>query len=103
MTTTPTESIANEVATTDGSLLEQLLSETHVNPADEAYDITRHGLQALVSQLVESESQVARVDKSVIDHLIADIDAKTTLTLALQESPQSRQANLLLRHSEYRL
>ncbi len=62
------------VAKAEVSLLDSLLAETNVMPQDEAYGITRQGLEALVSQLAASGQAVDRVDKLLIDRLIAKID-----------------------------
>lgn len=56
------------------SILDEFLAETHVTPQDEAYGITKSGLQALIKQLAGEAQNVERLDKSLIDRLIADLD-----------------------------
>ena len=56
------------------SLLDSLLAETHVTQADEAYHITKNGLGALLQQMAEQSEPTERIDKILIDRLIAKID-----------------------------
>lgn len=73
------------------SLLDELLAETHVAPQDEAYGITKSGLQALVRQLAGEAQNVERVDKGLIDRLIADLDQ--TISIQVDE---------ILHHEQFR-
>lgn len=59
---------------TKTSLLDELLAETHASPQDEAYGITKSGLQALVRQMAGDAEAIERVDKSLVDRFIADLD-----------------------------
>ena len=68
-------------ATAPYSILEDLLSETHFKPQDEGYALAKEGVAALLGQLVALNSPLERVDKSLIDHLIAEIDARVSLQL----------------------
>lgn len=56
------------------SLLDSLLAETHVTQGDEAYEVTKNGLEALIRQLAEQGESMERIDKSLVDRLIARID-----------------------------
>ena len=80
-----TETTANK------SILDELLRETHVLPDDEAYDITKSGLQALIRQLAGEAEEIDRVDKLLVDRLIANIDQTI-----------SRQVDEILHHEQFR-
>ncbi len=58
------------------SLLDQLIDATRVKPGDEAYSITRQGLEAFVAELLEPARQTEKVGAGVIDDMIANLDAK---------------------------
>ena len=58
------------------SLLDQLVNAARVKQGDDAYSITRHGIQAFVSQLLEPQRAVERVTQATVDDMIADLDKK---------------------------
>ncbi len=60
----------------DGSLLDQLIDATRVKPGDEAYSVTRQGLEAFVAELLEPSRQSEKVSAGLIDDMIASLDAK---------------------------
>ncbi len=66
-------------STAEISLLQEIVQATRVKPADESYSITCKGVQALVSQLLESGHQPAKVSNAVLDDMIAVIDRKLSL------------------------
>ncbi len=74
--------------TTEGSLLDDILSETKLTPTDEGYDVTRTGIKALMKELLSPKHQNEKVDKAFADALIAEIDEKI-----------SRQVDVIL-HNE---
>jgi type VI secretion system protein ImpC len=61
------------------SLLEEILQATRLKPADEAYSITRKGVEALISQLLEPGHETLKVSKAGLDSMIAEIDRKMSL------------------------
>ena len=61
------------------SLLEQIVQATRLKPADEAYTITRKGVEALISQLLEPGHETEKVSKAGLDDMIAEIDRKLSL------------------------
>jgi type VI secretion system protein ImpC len=60
----------------EGSLLDEILGLTPMRPADEGYDLTKKGVEALITELVSSGKATEKVDKSIIDTMIAEIDRK---------------------------
>jgi type VI secretion system protein ImpC len=76
--------------TTEGSLLDDILSETKLVPTDEGYDVTRTGIKALLKELMSPKHQNEKVDKAFADALIAEIDEKI-----------SRQVDVILHHPDF--
>jgi len=71
------EQTAGAAATEDTrSLLDQLVESARVKPGDEAYSITKQGIQAFISQLLEPQRSVERVTQATVDDMIADLDRK---------------------------
>jgi len=56
------------------SLLEQVIQEMGVARADEGYDAARRGVSFLFEKLLETETPVDRVDQTVVNDLITEID-----------------------------
>jgi type VI secretion system protein ImpC len=63
------------------SLLEEIVQATRLKPADEAYSITRKGVEALITQLLEPGKENEKVSKAGLDDMIAEIDRKLSLQL----------------------
>lgn len=63
------------------SLLEEIVQATRLKPADEAYSITRKGVEALITQLLEPGHEAEKVSKAGLDDMIAEIDRKLSLQL----------------------
>jgi type VI secretion system protein ImpC len=72
------------------SLLDQLVESARIKQGDDAYSITRQGIQAFVSQLLEPQRAVERVTQATVDDMIADLDKKLCA-----------QVDLILHHPEY--
>lgn len=58
------------------SLLDQLIESARVKPGDEAYSVTRQGLEAFVTELLEPARETEKVSAGLIDDMIATLDAK---------------------------
>lgn len=76
---TMVENQANTVS--DSPLLDEIIECTQLTPQDEAYDLTMQGLQALVSQLATTESAGEKVNKTLLDEMIAQLDQKISIQL----------------------
>lgn len=70
------------------SLLDELLSEGKVKPSVEGYDVVKRGMQHFIAEMLAPSRSQERVDKEVIDNMIAEIDARL-----------SAQINEVLHHS----
>jgi type VI secretion system protein ImpC len=71
------------------SLLDQILSDTKMKPTDDGYAVAKKGLTELVKSLV-GERRGEKIDKALVDVLIADLDAKI-----------SGQVNSILHHEKF--
>ncbi len=59
------------------SLLDSILSETKLNPSDgDAYALVKSGTRKLLDELIRSEATAPRIDKDLINEMIADIDRR---------------------------
>jgi type VI secretion system protein ImpC len=56
-------------------LLDELIEAARVRPADDAYPVTRRGLQAFIAALLEPQRARQKVCPSLIDDMIAALDA----------------------------
>ncbi|MBX3246673.1 MAG: type VI secretion system contractile sheath large subunit [Myxococcales bacterium] len=73
---TQTAPAAAEAATGELSLLDQVLAETKMKPSDDGYDVAKRGMEAFLGQLLASQRTTERVDKVLVDAMIAEIDRK---------------------------
>ena len=65
---------SNEVL--NGSLLDSIIAQTSITQEDDTYSVVKSGVGALIEELIQSENPDEKVNKSVIDKMIAEIDAK---------------------------
>lgn len=82
---------AEEQVLEQPSLIEEIIQATKLKPTDEAYSLTRRGVEALISQLLEPGKEAVKVSKAVLDEMIAEIDKKLSL-----------QVDAILHHEEFR-
>ncbi len=60
----------------EGSLIDLLIESTRVRPDDDAYSMTRQGLEAFVAELLEPSRAQEKVSQGMIDEMIAALDQK---------------------------
>jgi type VI secretion system protein ImpC len=60
----------------EGSLLDQILSEARFEPDKEGYEMARQGISAFIADILEGKRVVDRVDQSVVDAMIVDLDRR---------------------------
>ena len=71
------------------SILDEIVHATKLQPTDEAYDVTKKGVEALIAQLLEPGREVPKISKAVVDDMIAEIDKKLSLQLdAIMHHPE---------------
>ncbi|MDY0361138.1 MAG: type VI secretion system contractile sheath large subunit [Desulforegulaceae bacterium] len=63
----------------ESSLLDQIIEATKVKPQDEAYSITRTGVQAFIDELLKPEREGVKIGKALVDDMIANLDSKISL------------------------
>ena len=63
----------------EGSLLDQILSETKLSPADEGYTLAKQGVSKFIAELVTPAHAGEKVHQSVVNQMIAEIDKKLSL------------------------
>jgi len=72
------------------SLLDEILAETKMAPGDEGYEVAKAGVQAFITELVRPQREGEKVDKALVDAMIAEIDHKL-----------SRQIDEILHHPTF--
>jgi type VI secretion system protein ImpC len=58
------------------SLLDDIVQATKLKPSDEAYAVTRQGVQAFIDQLLKPGREAVKVSAVLVDEMIAEIDQK---------------------------
>jgi type VI secretion system protein ImpC len=76
-----TRTTGEAVETQEGSYIEDIIQLTRMKPSDEGYDVARRGLEAFISELLKPAHKEERVDKSLADQMIAEIDKKLSIQL----------------------
>jgi type VI secretion system protein ImpC len=72
------------------SLLDEILAESKLSPSDDGYDVARRGVQAFISEMLAPNRAQERVDKVLIDAMVAEIDRRL-----------SSQVNEILHHPDF--
>jgi type VI secretion system protein ImpC len=77
--------------TTTTSLLDDILGETQMKPNDEGYDVAKRGVHAFIAEMLGPSHAVGgKIDKTVVDAMIAEIDKKL-----------SRQIDAIMHHKDF--
>lgn len=71
------------------SLLDEIVAATRLKPSEEAYSITKQGLQAFIDEMLKPGKEV-RVTASAVDEMIANLDQKL-----------SRQVDVILHNKDF--
>jgi len=88
-TQTQTQNAAGAAAAVSPSLLDEILSEAKIKPKDEGYDIARKGVEAFIAEMLAPNRSEERIDKALVDAMIAEIDKRLT-----------SQVNEIMHHEE---
>lgn len=73
-----------------GSLLDSIVSQTKLKPADEGYDVQRKGVSAFISELIKPKNKQERINKNLVDKMIAELDCR-----------MSRQLDEIMHHNKF--
>ncbi len=69
--------VSTEKQVTPGvTLLDQIMEKTRLAPQDEGYDIARKGVSAFITSMLEGKDQGEKVNKALVDRMIAELDSK---------------------------
>ncbi len=58
------------------SLLDEIVQETKMKPSDEGYGMVKQGVEALVRELISNKEDVEKVDRKMVDAMIAELDRR---------------------------
>mgnify|MGYP005986405595 CR=1 FL=1 len=66
----------NQSSIEESSLLDSIVAQTSLTQEDDTYGVVKSGVGALIEELIKSDNQDEKVNKSIIDKMIAEIDEK---------------------------
>lgn len=84
-----TDTAAKPAAEGEASLLDEILAETRLKPNEEGYSVARRGVEAFISGMLAPGRADEKIDKTLVDGMIAEIDKKL-----------SAQVNEILHHPD---
>ena len=66
-----------EAAVEDASsLLDEIVLATRVKPEDEAYSLTKAGVQAFIDEMLKPGREGQKIGSAIVDEMIANVDQK---------------------------
>ncbi|MBC3766681.1 type VI secretion system contractile sheath large subunit [Neptunicella marina] len=68
-----------EATEVESGLLSQIMTETRMKPSDEGYSVAKRGVEALISEMLSPRNQGEKVNKAIVDQMIASIDEKLSV------------------------
>jgi type VI secretion system protein ImpC len=72
------------------SLIDQIMQETRLKPADEGYETAKKGIQAFIGDLLAPQRRGEKVEQKVVDNMIDEIDNRV-----------SRQVDEIIHHESF--
>ena len=63
------------------SLLQDIMSQTRLKPSDEGYSVAKRGVEAFITEMLAPARAEKKIDKALVDHMIAEIDNRLSLQL----------------------
>ena len=78
---TTTDSQAQTTTTQELSLLDGIVAETKRKPTDEDYSVVQRGVQVLLTELLKPKRAGERIDRALVDNMIAELDKKLSAQL----------------------
>ncbi len=96
--------------TSSVSLLDEIMAQTRMTPADDGYDIAKKGVAAFIENLLGSEHADNQVNKALVDQMLVELDNKISLQMdeilhdaAIQEMESSwRGVKMLVDRPDFR-
>ena len=68
-------------ATEDVSLLDQIMQQTKIKESDETFGLAKRGVEVFLNEIIKGSKYEERVEKALVDTVIAEIDAKISKQL----------------------
>jgi type VI secretion system protein ImpC len=65
----------------EASLLDQIMHETKMRPSEDEYQVAKRGVEIFISELAKKSRFGEKVEKALVDQIIAEIDAKISVQL----------------------
>lgn len=104
------EERVSQIAEGSPSLLDEIVEMTNLKPTDEAYSITRIGLQTFIDELLKSDRELKKIDSTLVNDVISGLDQKigkqVDAILHNKEFQQLESAwrslKYLVEHTDYR-
>ena len=62
--------------TTEGGILDEIIQATQMKPSDDAYSITKQGVEAFIDELLKPGREEVRVSAGLVDEMIMSLDQK---------------------------
>ena len=109
MSDTATQHTAAETVV-QGSLLDQVMANSRMAPADEGYDVARKGVATFITNLLRSDEKGQPVNKALVDQMVVELDRKISAQMdeilhapSLQELESSwRGLKLMVDRTDFR-
>ena len=76
MSDTAEQQSAASESVTEGSLLDQVMANSRMAPADEGYDVARKGVATFIANLLKSDEKGQPVNKALVDQMVVELDRK---------------------------
>ena len=73
--TTPAALADHGNSLAEAGILERIIAETRLSPADDSYAIAKRGVAAFIEELLKPHNRHEPVKKALVDRMIAEIDA----------------------------
>lgn len=68
--------VAEEEGQASLSLIEQIMTQTRLEPNKEDYSIAERGVAEFITEMLKSNEEVDQVNKSLVDAMVAELDKK---------------------------
>ncbi len=65
-----------QAAAEEVSLIDQIMQETRLKPADDGYETAKKGVEAFIGDLLTPSRKGEKVEQKVVDNMIAEIDKR---------------------------
>ncbi|MBQ0764150.1 type VI secretion system contractile sheath large subunit [Marinobacter psychrophilus] len=94
----------------EGSLLDQIMANSRMAPADEGYEVARKGVATFITNLLRSDEKDQPVNKALVDQMVVELDRKISAQMdeilhapSLQELESSwRGLKLMVDRTDFR-